>query len=146
MEKQRLRPFRSAMSIHSRSAKPDGAASVDSQRDGAIPPSRGSVLCVGTDASLLVTRCAVLTFCGFEAVYVLPENVSLTLAAGAFDLVIADRMLSESQKTAVQAAVAGKTRILALHNLILPDELQLLVIEALRSAPPLPNGNGSEQG
>jgi DNA-binding response OmpR family regulator len=92
---------------------------------------RYRILTVGVDVSLLSTRQALLTSCGYDSLIATPEDVDEKLNAGKFDLVILSVMLSHEEKHRIQAKLPAGTRPLVLETLVWPKELLRMVAEAL---------------
>lgn len=104
------------------------------QASGILParPLSSSILCVGDDPMLLATRCAVLNQCGYRAAFTSTVDVISRLRDAGFELVVLSQMLSNEERTRLQAAVPSGTKVLELERLVWPEELERLVAEALK--------------
>ena len=92
---------------------------------------RYRVLTVGIDVDLLSTRQALLTSRGYDSLIATPKDVDEKLDSGRFDLVILSVMLSQEEKRQIQAKLPAGTRQLVLKTLVWPEELLIMVAEAL---------------
>ncbi len=81
-----------------------------------------SLLCVGKDAELLRTRCAVLSQSGYDAKSATVPEAELLLNTEQFDLIIVSAFLDEGEKGRILSA-AGKLPTLMLRGLTLAPEL-----------------------
>jgi hypothetical protein len=61
-----------------------------------------------------------------------PEDIDEKLQSGKFDLVILSLMLSQEEKRQIQAKLPAGTRQLVLKTLVWPEDLLIMVAEALR--------------
>jgi DNA-binding response OmpR family regulator len=80
------------------------------------------LLCVGRDADLLRSRCAVLSQSGYDARSATVAEAELLLLTEKFDLVIVSAFLDDREKDRILAA-AGKMPTLLLRGLTLAPEL-----------------------
>ena len=96
------------------------------------------ILCVGHDVTLLATRCAVLTSCGYRAAFTSPAHFKARLREIHFDLVVLSLLLSDSEKNRIRTAIPPSTRVMALDCLVLPGELAAFVDKVMHS--PAPSG------
>jgi protein-L-isoaspartate O-methyltransferase len=92
---------------------------------------RYRVLSVGIDPDLLKTRQAVLASCGYDSLIATLHDLDEKLRSGRFDLVILSAMLSQKEKSHIQAKLPAGSRALVLETLVWPDELLRMVAEAL---------------
>jgi hypothetical protein len=81
------------------------------------------ILCIGADAELLRTRCAVLVQHGYEAVCSLFIEAEETLRSTPFDLIVVSAFLSDGEKARILAIVDGKTPTIMLEGLTLATDL-----------------------
>jgi hypothetical protein len=88
------------------------------------------LLCVGSDAVHLKTRCNVLVSVGYTARSVTVAEAELLLQTDGFDLVIVSAFLGEQEKGRILAAV-GKTPTLVLTQLTFADDLLIQVEQVL---------------
>ena len=88
------------------------------------------LLCVGSDAVHLKTRCDVLVTVGYTARSVTVAEAELLLQTDEFDLVIVSAFLGEREKGRILAAV-GKTPTLVLTQLTFADDLLIQVEQVL---------------
>ena len=92
---------------------------------------RYRVLIVGIDVDLLEIRQVLLKSWGYDSLIATPEDVDEKLQSGKFDLVILSLMLSQEEKRQIQAKLPAGTRQLVLKTLVWPEELLIMVAEAL---------------
>jgi hypothetical protein len=92
---------------------------------------RYRVLTVGIDMDLLTVRQALLVSRGYDSQITTPWDIDEKLQFGRFDLVIISVMLSQEEKRQIQAKLPAGTRQLVLKTLVWPEELLIMVAEAL---------------
>ena len=81
----------------------------------------------------MVTRCAVLSRHGYDALYGLPHQVSQQLAAQIFDLVVLCSTLGEADRTDLSRCIPPGRLTLQLEGFVFPEELLSEVAKALTS-------------
>ena len=96
----------------------------------------GRILCVGSDLSLLETRCAVLQRHGYEANSATFADALEQIETQKFDLVILPKALYIYSEVAVLVGARKTTRILQVAHFTGPDGLVKDVKEALQSFSP----------
>ena len=87
---------------------------------------------MGTDASLLSTRQALLRSRGYDSLIATLEDFDEKLCSGKFDLIVFSVTLSQEEKHHIQAKLPNGTRMLELEALVWPEELLRIVAEALK--------------
>ena len=80
---------------------------------------------------LLEIRQVLLNSWGYDSLIATPEDVDEKLQSGRFDLVILSLMLGQEVKRQIQAKLPAGTRQLVLKTLVWPEELLIMVAEAL---------------
>ena len=90
-------------------------------------PGKVRILCVGNDADLLRTRCAVLERSGYDARPSLYPDALDLLRKEQFDLAIVSFFLDEQAKVYIRELVGGRTPIITLEGLTLAPELLSLI-------------------
>ena len=93
---------------------------------------RYRVLTVGTDASLLSTRQALLRSRGYDSLIATLEDFDEKLRSGKFDLIVFSVTLSQEEKRHIQVKLPDGTRMLELEALVWPEELLRIVAETLK--------------
>ena len=73
-----------------------------------MPSRLARLLCVGRELELLQTRCAVLSYSGYDAIPATMPEAETLLHTGQFDLVVVSAWLSEWERGRILGA-AGKT-------------------------------------
>lgn len=91
------------------------------------------LLCVGQDAILVQTRCAVLEFSGYEVESCLPDEVASRLMVSHYDAIIVSALLGEEAYTQAMAAI-GSTPALILNTYMSAQELLAHVETTLKRA------------
>ena len=91
-----------------------------------MAPKPARILCVGNDANLLATRCAVLNRSGYDATCATVIEAETLLGSGKYDLVVVSAMLADSEKRRVLSA-ASHGSALVLRGLTMAPELLALV-------------------
>jgi hypothetical protein len=89
------------------------------------------VLFVGIDVGLLEARQRLFASRGYDSRVATPWDIDEKLQFGGFDLVILSVMLSQEEKRQIQAKLPAGTRQLVLKTLVWPEELLIMVAEAL---------------
>lgn len=92
---------------------------------------RHSILCIGNDLNLLMSRCAVLATDGYEAQTADPVGAANAFRTNRFDLVVLCATLSSQQVQTVKSELPLGTTSLALEGFIMPTELLAAVANAL---------------
>jgi hypothetical protein len=90
------------------------------------------ILCVGKDAGLLRSRCAVLAYGGYYADYALFHSASALLQRVRFDLVILSVVLTDGEGEYIRRVFGAPTIVLKLREMVFPQALLCLVGELLR--------------
>ena len=89
-------------------------------------PRPARILCVGDDADLLLTRCAVLGKAGYESRSATVSEAGILLRTERYDLVIVSAFLSLHERHRTVSGV-GDGPVLVLNGLTLAPELLALV-------------------
>jgi DNA-binding response OmpR family regulator len=93
------------------------------------------ILCLGRDAALQETRCAVLAHSGYDAQSATIPDGYRQLRNGAFDLVIVSARLAEQNRDEFLSALPTETQTLVVKEFFYPKELLAAVAELLVSKP-----------
>jgi hypothetical protein len=81
------------------------------------------ILCIGKDATLLWTRCAVLQHSGYDARGVIYESGEDVLTREQFDLIILSAILNDQERERICELVDGAVPILSLQKVLFAREL-----------------------
>jgi hypothetical protein len=93
---------------------------------------RQRILCIGKDAGLLRSRCAVLAYGGYYADYALFHSPSALLQRVRCGLVILSAVLSDGEGEYIAEIAGTSTTVVRLREIVFPQTLLCLVGELLR--------------
>jgi DNA-binding response OmpR family regulator len=88
------------------------------------------ILCVELDVAVLESRCAVLTYSGYDSASATPQVAEMVLRGRKFDLIVLSTMLDDSDLHRIINFADGAD-VLVLEEFTFPSELLFLVAQRL---------------